>query len=59
MDNLTTREEIAKLLARRCNNCYEELPGYNVRAPGWNWITPNVGPFCNDCWKEIISVFSK
>lgn len=47
------RAEIAKLLARRCNNCYRELPGYNVSGPGWNWLTPNFGPFCDDCYKEI------
>lgn len=52
-DGTMTRREIAGLLTSRCINCYSKLQGYNVRAPGWNWVTPNVGPFCDDCFKEI------
>lgn len=56
MSGLNQREEIARLLTHRCNNCYRELPGpvgCNVHSPGWNWVTPNFGPFCDDCIKEV------
>lgn len=46
------RTSIAVSLTGRCNNCYSKLPGYQVHGPGWNWITPNFGPFCNECLKE-------
>jgi hypothetical protein len=50
------RSNIAQLLTRRCNNCYGLLPGEvgcSVHSPGWNWVTPNFGPFCDDCFKEV------
>jgi len=50
------RSEIAQRLTGRCNNCYERLPGAigcSVHSPGWNWATPNFGPFCDDCWAEL------
>lgn len=53
--DMDVRTQIAGLLVRRCSNCYHELPGYNVRAAGWNWFTPNLGPFCNDCFNEVES----
>jgi hypothetical protein len=49
------RTRIAMLLMRRCSNCYRELPGYNVHGRGWNWLTPNVGPFCDECWAEVLT----
>jgi hypothetical protein len=51
---LDPRTQIAQLMTRRCSNCYSELPGFVVSA--WRWLTPNVGPFCEDCWKEITPV---
>ena len=58
MDNDSkTREQIARLLTGRCNNCYRRLPGDTgcdvVKTPGWNWHTPNFGPFCNHCYAQI------
>ena len=50
-----TRSKIAESLAHRCNNCYARLPGNvgcSVHSPGWNWVTSNFGPFCDDCFKE-------
>jgi hypothetical protein len=50
-----TRQQIAMLLTGRCNNCYSRLPGEvgcSVHSPGWHWLTPNFGPFCDDCWTE-------
>jgi hypothetical protein len=47
------RTEIAKLCVRRCMNCYNELPGYQVRGPGWNWLTNDVGPLCDECYAEV------
>ena len=55
--NITNEEqcsEIARLLTSRCNNCYNKLPGYDVHGAGWHWITSDVGPYCDDCWKEIL-----
>lgn len=49
------RSEIARKLTARCSNCYQRLPGEvgcSVMSPGWNWITPNFGPFCDDCMRE-------
>jgi len=51
------RVEIAKLLTGRCNNCYRELPGYQVHGEGWNWATPNFGPFCDECWEDLKTAF--
>lgn len=45
--------QIAARLARRCSNCYQELPGYQVKASGWNWLTPNFGPVCDECFAEV------
>jgi hypothetical protein len=45
------RDQIAQLMTRRCCNCLSKLPGYNVKA--WRWLNPNIGPFCEDCWKEV------
>lgn len=59
--NEVTRAEIAQLLSGRCNNCYDRLPGpvgCSVHSPGWNWITPNFGPFCDDCAKEVVTISS-
>ena len=50
------RSHIAHLLTGRCNNCYDSLPGAvgcSVHSPGWNWVTPNFGPFCDECFKEV------
>ncbi len=50
------RARIAGLLTGRCNNCYRRLPGEvgcSVKSPGWNWVTENFGPFCDDCFKEV------
>ena len=46
-----TRREIGRLLTRRCTNCFHKLPGFNTSA--WHWITPNVGPFCTECWAHV------
>lgn len=48
-----TRCRIGSLLATRCNNCYRKLQGYDVHGRGWNWITPNFGPFCDECFKDV------
>lgn len=51
------RSDIARLLTGRCNNCYSRLPGpvgCNVHSEGWHWLTPNFGPFCDECWKEVV-----
>lgn len=53
---LSVRSRIAHLLTGRCNNCYDSLPGAvgcSVHSPGWNWVTPNFGPFCDECIKEV------
>lgn len=50
------RTEVTKLLVGWCNNCYRCLPGpvgCSVFSPGWNWVTPNLGPFCDSCFKEV------
>lgn len=47
------RQEIARLVTSRCCNCYDILPGYNVHGKGWNWLTPNFGPFCDKCFKQV------
>jgi len=47
---LEARSEIARLLLGRCNNCYHKL------SADWHWLTPNVGPYCADCWLEIAAV---
>lgn len=47
---------IAKLLVHRCVNCYSQLPGplgCSVHHEGWHWLTPNLGPLCDTCWKEV------
>ncbi len=54
---LETRQKIARLLTHRCNNCYRRLPGAvgcSVHSKGWNWLTDDFGPFCDDCIKEIV-----
>ena len=56
--DLAVRSDIAQLLTGRCNNCYSRLPGpvgCSVHSKGWNWVTPNFGPFCDDCYKELES----
>lgn len=43
-------------ISGRCINCYHLLPGpvgCSVKSYGWNWITKNLGPFCNSCFKEL------
>lgn len=52
-------QEIARLLIRRCTNCFRELPGYNVHGRGWNWARSDVGPFCDECWKILLEHFKK
>lgn len=50
------RSSVARLLVNRCNNCYRKLPGQefgSVTQPGHNWVTPNFGPFCDDCFREL------
>ena len=50
------RSDIAKQVSSRCINCFSQLPGEvgcSVHSPGWNWVTPNFGPICDDCIKEI------
>lgn len=54
--DVDVRSDVARLLTHRCNNCYSELPGAvgcSVHSPGWNWVTPNFGPFCDECFKEV------
>lgn len=49
------RFEIARLLTGRCTNCFVTLPGAvgcSVRSAGWNWISSNLGPFCDECMRE-------
>jgi len=43
------RSEIARLLTGRCNNCYYAWP----EVIGGNWLTPNFGPFCDACVREL------
>ena len=55
--DIEIRSEIAQLLNHRCNNCYCWLPGNigcDVESPGWNWVTVNFGPFCDECIKELV-----
>lgn len=55
-ENADIRSRIAGMLTGRCNNCYDRLPGpvgCSVHSPGWNWATPNLGPFCDECYKPI------
>lgn len=47
------RVKIATLASSRCINCFTKLEGYQVHGDGWNWLTGNVGPFCDDCYEEI------
>ena len=57
-DDMNVRDSVAKLLTGRCNNCYRTLPGEvgcSVHSPGWNWVTENFGPFCDECIKEVPS----
>lgn len=52
----SVRLRIAHLLTGRCNNCYDKLPGAvgcSVHSPGWNWVTGDFGPFCDECIKEV------
>lgn len=46
------RQAVAEMLTRRCNNCYSQLHGWDVLGAGWNWFTPNFGPFCDECFKQ-------
>lgn len=50
------RTKVAELLTGRCINCYDRLPGAlgcSVKSPGWNWLTENFGPICDECLKEV------
>lgn len=56
-DDMDARSGIARQLTRRCNNCYRKLPGEvgcSVNRPGWNWATPNLGPFCDSCFGNLL-----
>ena len=54
------RAKLSQMLWRRCGNCHRNLTGYDVTGPGWNWVTPNFGPFCNradgdgDGWNDTL-----
>ncbi len=55
--DLDIRSQIAQLLTARCNNCYRRLPGVvgcDVHSRGWHWLTENFGPFCDDCFVEVM-----